>query len=252
MGQGEASSSVAEAIYVDLLRQIVSGVLPAGSRLRSERELAADYGTNRNTLREAMRKLEQGRLITVRQGQGVTVADFRKTGTIEILGPFLAHGGDGRETVRVMVDLLVVRVQVLEMAVAMAAQHAQEADIERLEALVAAQVEAFERADRQALVEGDIAMVDALVDAAHSLTIRWIANTLLEVYRGLVAKVASLWVIEPIFPRYLRRLVDAVARGDAEDAVDATRDYYQRTDDRLFRTLEPFIRGGDHGQATKG
>ena len=69
----------------------MKGALKPSERLPGERELAAQYGTNRNTLREAVRMLEQARLVTVRHGQGVTIADFRKTGTMELLPPFLEN-----------------------------------------------------------------------------------------------------------------------------------------------------------------
>ena len=56
-----------EIIFEDLRKQILSGELKPGERLTPERELALKYHTNRNTLREAIRKLEQIRLVTVRQ-----------------------------------------------------------------------------------------------------------------------------------------------------------------------------------------
>ena len=69
--------NIAATIYRELRRQILHGELAPGERLPGERELAQRYDTNRNTLREAVRMLEQARLVTVRHGQGVTVADFR-------------------------------------------------------------------------------------------------------------------------------------------------------------------------------
>jgi len=69
--------NIAQQIFEDLQKHILGGQLSAGERLLGERELAAKYGTNRNTLREAVRKLEQARLVSVRHGRGVTVADFR-------------------------------------------------------------------------------------------------------------------------------------------------------------------------------
>jgi DNA-binding FadR family transcriptional regulator len=75
--QDTPHSNIAVTIFKDLRRQILNGELSPGERLPGERELAAKSGTNRNTLREAVRRLEQSRLITVRHGQGVTVAGFQ-------------------------------------------------------------------------------------------------------------------------------------------------------------------------------
>ena len=78
-------SNIADGVFEELRGQILSGRLKPGERLAGERELASSFGTNRNTLREAVRKLEQAGLVTVRHGQGVTVCDFRRTGTLELL-----------------------------------------------------------------------------------------------------------------------------------------------------------------------
>src|SRR6476619_3503456 len=100
------NANIADTIFVELRRKILCGELKAGERLSGERELATKYGTNRNTLREAVRKLEQARLVTVRHGQGVTVADFRKTGTLELLSPFLEHSPDLVESAHLLEDIL--------------------------------------------------------------------------------------------------------------------------------------------------
>ena len=66
-----AAGNIATTIFREVRRRILSGELSPGERLPGERELAAEYRTNRNTLREAVRRLEQARLVTVRHGQGV-------------------------------------------------------------------------------------------------------------------------------------------------------------------------------------
>jgi len=110
------NSNIAQQIFEDLQRHILSGQLSAGERLLGERELAAKYGTNRNTLREAVRKLEQARLVSVRHGRGVTVADFRRTGTPELLAPYLRAGPDMSEVADIIGDVLEPRILLLEYA----------------------------------------------------------------------------------------------------------------------------------------
>ena len=57
----------------DLRQAIETGALTAGQRLPSERDLAATYGTARNTAREAIRLLESAGLVDVEHGRGVFV-----------------------------------------------------------------------------------------------------------------------------------------------------------------------------------
>ena len=64
------SNPLARTISQELRRKIFAGELAPGERLPGERELAVRYHTNRNTLREAFRTLEQARLVTVRHGKG--------------------------------------------------------------------------------------------------------------------------------------------------------------------------------------
>ena len=54
----------------DLRHQIDTGALGPGARLPSERELASQYGTARNTAREAIRILSEEGLVTAEQGRG--------------------------------------------------------------------------------------------------------------------------------------------------------------------------------------
>jgi len=57
----------------ELRTAIESGELTAGQKLPSERELAARYGTARNTAREAFRLLETAGLVDIEHGSGVFV-----------------------------------------------------------------------------------------------------------------------------------------------------------------------------------
>ena len=232
------TTNIVEEIYLDLRHRILVGELKPGARLSGERELAGRYKTNRNTLREAIRKLEHAKLVKVRHGQGVTVADFRRSGTLELIGPFLAIAPDPGESMRVLLDLLTARLHILEMAVSLAAQRADAEDTARLRHLAQAQTSLFDAEDRSALVHGELGFVEALVDASHSLAVRWIANTLLEVYRGLTEPITELWVLEKTYPAYLRDLLYAIERHDAKLALEATRDYYARADERLLKMLE--------------
>src|SRR5688500_10693273 len=122
--QRGTASNIAGTICREIRSRILSGKLAPGERLPGERELAQRYDTNRNTLREAVRMLEQARLVSVRHGQGVTVSDFRRTGTLELLPAYLENAGDVHEIVRVLGDILPARLLVLEFAARLAARRA--------------------------------------------------------------------------------------------------------------------------------
>jgi GntR family transcriptional regulator len=60
-------------IAQELRKAIAAGTLAAGTRLPSERTLADQYGTARNTAREAIRLLAEEGLVTAEHGRGVFV-----------------------------------------------------------------------------------------------------------------------------------------------------------------------------------
>src|SRR5919108_4439174 len=78
MAQGGTSSRPrlrSVSVQDELRQRIDQGKLPAGARLPSEPDLAAELGVSRATLREALRALEDEGLLRRRQGSGTFVAD---------------------------------------------------------------------------------------------------------------------------------------------------------------------------------
>jgi DNA-binding FadR family transcriptional regulator len=69
--RGELKS---ERVVAGLEQQILSGRLPAGTRLPTEEELCEILGVSRSVVRDAMRTLVARGLVTVRQGRGTSVA----------------------------------------------------------------------------------------------------------------------------------------------------------------------------------
>ncbi|HVU03593.1 MAG TPA: GntR family transcriptional regulator [Polyangiaceae bacterium] len=254
MAEEIRNGNIADNIFAELRRKILSGELKAGERLSGERELAQKYGTNRNTLREAVRKLEQARLVTVRHGQGVTVADFRKTGTLDLLSPFLQASTDSGDITHVIEDILEPRVLLLEHATRLAVRRADKQDIERLMDINDLLIAAFDSGDAVVVARGFQRWLDALIDAGHSLIVRWFANPMLDAYRDMVERYPALWVLEPSFPKHLRDVIHAISEGNEEKAVDATRAYYVRVDGALRNALVPASRreGGAEPELAEG
>jgi GntR family transcriptional regulator, transcriptional repressor for pyruvate dehydrogenase complex len=232
------NTNIAATVYRDLTRQILSGALLPGSRLPGERELAQQYKTNRNTLREAVRRLEQTRLVTVRHGQGVTISDFRRTGNMELLSPLLECTNDYMELAAIVRDLLPARLMVLEFAARLAVERADRADIERLRDITDLLVSAAEIKDTNIIAKGFQQWLDALVDSAHSVALRWVANPFLESYRDVLERFPSLWVLDANFASHLKLFHSAFEAGDVDAALTALRGYYVRIDGVVAQSFD--------------
>lgn len=64
-----------QQIYVELVRRIVTGFWPAGSRMNSVREIAAEVGANPNTAQKALMELEREGLVFSDRTSGRYVTD---------------------------------------------------------------------------------------------------------------------------------------------------------------------------------
>ena len=63
-------SRISDKVYDQIVSLISSGQLKPGDKIPSERELAAELGVSRQSIREAMNRAEVMGLIKVRQGEG--------------------------------------------------------------------------------------------------------------------------------------------------------------------------------------
>ncbi|MBC7172180.1 MAG: FadR family transcriptional regulator [Polyangiaceae bacterium] len=231
-------TALTEELFELLRARILAGELPPGSRLPPERELAATYGTNRNTLREAIRRLEQSRLVTVRQGQGVTVEDFRAVGTIELLGPFLTHANDPAEKARVVLDLLEPRARVIDFLVELAARVSTGTDRSALRAAASAVREAEAKRDVAAHIVAEFGYLDSLVNATHSVPTRWIANPLLYATRGMLERQPQWVLFTPSFATMAEEVNEHLERGDAHGARAACASFHSEIDSVIRPLLE--------------
>jgi GntR family transcriptional regulator len=76
-GGGRAKVPPSRRIADDLRRAILSGEMPPGGRLPSERALAATHGTARNTARQAIAILQAEGLVEAEHGRGVFMRERR-------------------------------------------------------------------------------------------------------------------------------------------------------------------------------
>ena len=71
----DSNRSIYSQLVEVILRRIVTGVYPAGSRLDSVRDLASEAGVNPNTMQRALMELERTGMITTQRTSGKYVTD---------------------------------------------------------------------------------------------------------------------------------------------------------------------------------
>jgi len=137
-----------EQIVEKLINYILKGGIRSGEKLPAERALASEFNVNRTTLREALKKLEQLKLITIRQGQGATVADLNNA-SIEVL--FYLLNVNGEIDFTVLENILEARELFGTDVARLAAKRADKIDIERMQALMNKLVQSTDPAELQLL-----------------------------------------------------------------------------------------------------
>lgn len=175
------SLSRSDHVIDHVKRMIASGELRAGDRLPIEKELAAQLGVSRGSLREAVRSLATLGVLETRQGDGTYVTQLDASSLLRHL-EFWA----GLQEANQSVDLLAVR-RVLETESAgLAAVRLTEEEFDELESILAEidaglvtgqlEPESFIDADaafhrRIAVASGNAALA-ALIDSLMTRTLR--------------------------------------------------------------------------------
>jgi DNA-binding FadR family transcriptional regulator len=207
--------ALSDGVFDQLRDQIVSGALPAGSPLPAERLLCEAFAVNRSSVREALRRLEQARLVSVRHGATPRVLDYRRHAGLDLLADLLVKPSG-------LPDTGVIR-GIVEMRSAIAP------DVARLAALrggEAARARLLPVLERMAEAQGDpVALQDLaaeywseLVDASGNVAYRLAYNSLRASYDQSRALFTHVLAAETGDVEAHRALADAIGRGDAEDA----------------------------------
>ncbi|HEX6835809.1 MAG TPA: GntR family transcriptional regulator [Polyangia bacterium] len=205
-----------ESAVEKLRREILLGRYHPGARLPPERELALKLGTNRNTLREAIRTLESEKLVRSRQGDGTLVLDWRAEGEIPLLPYFLAEETPIDERFEALYTLFRLRDALIDQALAFAVGETRDADVAALRA-AQVQLSAVESGTVEA-VAADIEFYRRLVLASRATVLVWTFNTFARIFALLGERYPELWKIDRAYVDALDEVVRAIAGGDEAEA----------------------------------
>lgn len=231
------AASAGTALFERMLKDIMSGFYPSGTRLPPERDLAITLGASRPTLREVLRRLSEWRLVEIRHGSGVAVRPKRDW-SLEALPAYLRYGAAGKgpeELAAVIRDLLAVRksliVEVMRIVGPRLAGRKLSASRTRVEAAWNA------RADVGKFVQEDFEVVRSVVEAADLLPALWLMGSLAGVYSQIAAHLVGGAPISPDYRRSYEIVLDALETGNTKVACAALAAYFDRHDRRLLAGL---------------
>ena len=217
-----SSERVADAIRSSIL----DGVFRPGDKLPPERTLAAKFAVTRNTVREGMRRLEQLRLVSIRQGSGVTVQDYLSHAGIEFLSALV---GSEETKPRIIEHMFEARAVLGEAILVHSIEHA---DLDRLGGFEDA-VEALARevetpsGQPRALLDLDFDVHTSLVRAGGNQAFVLFMNSMRSIYEP-VAQLFAAVVDDPrlLVAKYRDALI-ALQGGDRDHAKTIFREVFR-------------------------
>lgn len=206
--------SVPERLFEELCHAILSGGYAPGEKLPTQRALAAEYGVNMATVREAVKKLEQLRLVETRHGDAMRVRDWRRHGSLDLVAHMLF--GAGALDVEIFANVLEARRLLMTECARLAAARRTPGQARRIAELA-----------RRLAGEGDVEAAQAIdfefyeeiAGASGNLVFSMILNTTRDLYLQNAALFAAVvGNRERLLPLYAA-VATAIDEGDATTAA---------------------------------
>ena len=217
--------SAGERIAERLVTAIALGEFESGQRLPTERELATTLEVSRNTVREALHRLQAAGYVTTRRGRGGgTFIQAGGTGSDEMIKRTLARAWDE------LTEVLDYRRLVEQLIARTAAERRSAEDIETIRRAV---VEYAHACGRDASRLADHALHQAIARATHN-------SRLVGLSARIRREVGLGFDAEPYTPKMRRRalrqhptLAEAVIAGEPDRAARLADSHFSLTNDTL-------------------
>lgn len=231
------TKSSADAVFDQVVGEIVGGSLAPGSTLPGERELASQLAVSRSVVREALQRLSQSGLIEIRQGGATRVLDYQRATDLNLLSRLLINP-DSTINVQVVRSILETRISIGSDAARLCASRATDGIGEQLGQFVDL-IEATD--DMTAKQEIDLEFWEAVVAGSGNIVYRLAYNGMAATYRPILDVITA--VVEPELTdlRPHRRLVRAITRSDATGARRAALEILESSNaqwDDLLQAIE--------------
>lgn len=206
-----------EQIAEMLLKYILQGGVRAGDKLPPERTLAEQLNVTRATLREALKKLEQLKLIVIHQGKGIIVEDFHKA-SIDLIFSLLVI--DGEIDLKILENILEARELFGTDVAKMAARRADKNDIEQMKILME---ELVQTTDPGKLQQMDFEFFRLLAQASKNIVYTLLMNTIKSIHDKHLNLFLPLST--NLDTTLQREILQAVINGDEEKAAQSAQTF---------------------------
>jgi GntR family transcriptional regulator, transcriptional repressor for pyruvate dehydrogenase complex len=233
LSAAESEPPISERVFRALSDDVLSGRYAPGEKLPTQRRLAAELGVNMAPVREALKRLEQLRLVEARQGDAIRVTDWRARGGLDVIAHVLVRSGAlDREALDAVME---ARASMLSEAARLAAERRGDDQAARLREIAAAIGDAAGAEAAQAL---DFAFFAELVDASANVVFVLVMNSIRELYFEHAELFRAIVDADRTLPELYRSAAAAVSDGDAAAAAGAARELCEAQAARLAAAVD--------------
>ncbi len=210
-------SLVSDQVFKRLASDILSGHYEPDEKLPPQRVLATEYGVNMTSIREAVKRLEQMRLIEVRQGDAMRVRNWRVEANLDVITHLIMRP-DGVDHATLN-DVFEARRMLLTEVARQAAENRTDKQAELIKDTARKLCEDLDAGSAQRL---DWDFYTEIVEAAGNVVYTLIVNSIKQIYFQFAPLFESLvGNLEKLKSRYLE-VAEAIARKDGNAAAKAT------------------------------
>ena len=222
-------------VAAQIQARILDGSFAPGDRLPPERELASQLHVNRSSVREALKKLEELRLVEIHQGSGTRVRAAEHA-SFELLFAMMFPAGPENVTwIRELLELREVLLPgVLRLGLARASDAELDAAVAEIRRVANPELGAEDFVDVLRELQGAIARL------THNRVLILLANSMMRflAQRSLVHAMLELVGDRRQLTPLLQRFAFAVAARDAESAGRSGREILRRVTQLVLAAAE--------------
>ncbi|MBG6226252.1 DNA-binding FadR family transcriptional regulator [Arthrobacter sp. CAN_A2] len=231
-----ARKPLAESVFDDILEQIIDGTYPPGSALPPENDLAAALDVSRLTVREALKQLQAQHVVQIRRGLGTYVNPAAQWTDLQAILRYASTTADSPD---VSLRLLEIRRMVETGAAELAALHATDEDIARMEDANVALQAAHEAKDLDAVTATDIAFHEAIFRASANPFLPVILGPLTQLLYAMRRETSSFHEVQQHAIAHHTLVLEAIRTRDPEVARKAMQAHINQTYDDYEHFIHP-------------
>lgn len=234
--------TIPEEVASNIRRFIFSGKIKPGDKLPAERELALIFKTNRNTMREALRILQSQRLINVRQGAGIEVLDFGKTGDLSMISLFIKDGIESPLNLKILEEMLNFRKFFFITYLPESVKNISEEKGERVNKIFQELKREWENENTLGIFEKDGEFFRVLVEFTESILNMWTFNTIFTTGSELIKMFGRWWEFPDFYIFSMERIRDAVLEKSPLNFKHALQEHFEKMDTFTMEKAKELIK----------